>query len=192
MNSPEFLSIPTFLAELGTIATKIGVVIPWFFSHGIKITSILLSAFLINRFLQVLIEKIVKRTVEKRVDELENKKRADTLISIFGGTLNFIIWIAALLMILPEFGVNIAPILAGVGLLGLAVGMGARDIISDFISGIFILLEDQYRIGDEVKITGIEGRVSEITLRRTTIRSEDNVFHSIPNSQIKVVAKKSK
>lgn len=192
MNSPEFLSIPTFLAELGTIATKIGVVIPWFFSHGIKIASILLSAFLINRFLQVLIEKIVKRTVEKRVDELENKKRADTLISIFGGTLNFIIWIAALLMILPEFGVNIAPILAGVGLLGLAVGMGARDIISDFISGIFILLEDQYRIGDEVKITGIEGRVSEITLRRTTIRSEDNVFHSIPNSQIKVVAKKSK
>ena len=119
-------------------------------------------------------------------------KRAKTLISIFGGSLKFIIWIVAFLMILPEFGINIAPILAGIGLLGLAVGMAARDIISDFISGLFILLEDQYCIGDKVKVSGIEGIVQEITLRRTILRNGEGVFYSIPNSQIKIVAKNLK
>ncbi|MDP1538616.1 MAG: mechanosensitive ion channel, partial [bacterium] len=92
----------------------------------------------------------------------------------------------------PELGVNIAPILAGLGLMGLAVGMAARDIISDFISGLFILLEGQYYVDDKVKISGIEGVVKEITLRRTIIRDDTGVLHSFPNSQIKLVSKKEK
>jgi len=166
--------------------------IPWSLSRGIKIVLILVVALFVNRFLQVFVEKIIKRMVESKLNGVTQKKRAETLISIFGGTLKFMIWIIALLVILPEFGIDIAPILAGVGLMGLAVGMGARDIISDFISGLFILLEDQYHIGDQVKIAGIEGEVQEITLRRTIIKDGEDVFHSIPNSQIKVVAKKSK
>ena len=96
------------------------------------------------------------------------------------------------MMILPEFGVNVAPILAGVGLIGLAVGMAARDIISDFISGLFILLEDQYRVGDAVKLAGIEGTIEEITLRKTILKNSEGTRYSIPNSQIKIVAIKQK
>lgn len=163
--------------------------IPWLLSHGIKIVLILVATFLINRFLKAFIERAVKKQIKDKVQEAERKK-AETLISIFEGTFKFIIWIVALLMILPEFGVNITPILAGVGLMGLAVGMAARGIISDFIAGLFLLLENQYNIGDKVKIAGIEGEVKEITLRRTILKDGEGVFHSIPNSQIKVVSKK--
>ncbi|MDI6602846.1 MAG: mechanosensitive ion channel [Patescibacteria group bacterium] len=164
--------------------------ISWLTSRGIKILFILIGAYLVNRFLQIFIEKIIQRGLADRMSE-ERKKRVETLVSIFSGTLRFVIYIIALLMILPEFGINIAPILAGLGLAGLAVGMAAKDIISDFISGIFIILENQYQIGDKVKIVGIEGKVKEISLRRTVIVDENNFSHSIPNSQIKLVSKKA-
>ncbi len=163
--------------------------IPWFLSNGIKVVVILVAAIVVDRFFKVFIKKVINKQIRDRVDG-ERKKRAKTLISVFGGTIKFIVWITAFLMILPEFGVNIAPILAGLGLLGLAVGMAARDIISDFISGLFILLEGQYHVGDRVKIAGLEGKVKEITLRRTTIEDEAGSVHSIPNGQIKSVTKK--
>jgi len=164
--------------------------IPWLTSRGIKILFILIGTYLVNRFLQIFIGKIIQRNLVDRMSE-ERKKRVETLVSIFGGTLRFVIYIIALLMILPEFGINIAPILAGLGLVGLAIGMAARDIISDFISGIFIILENQYQIGDKVKIVDIEGKVKEISLRRAVIVDENNISHSIPNSQIKLVSKKA-
>jgi len=163
---------------------------PWLTSHAIKIISILIGAYLLNRFLQIFIGKIIQKHLADKISE-ERKKRVETLISILAGTLRFVIYIIAILMILPEFGINIAPILAGLGLAGLAVGMAARDIISDFISGIFIVLENQYQIGDKVKIAGIEGKVKEMTLRRTIIIDENKICHSFPNSQIKLVSKKA-
>lgn len=162
---------------------------PWFLSSGIKIIVILAAVIVINQFFRVFIEKVINKQIKDRMDG-EREKRTKTLISVFGGTLKFIIWITAFLMILPEFGINIAPILAGLGLVGLAVGMAARDIISDFISGLFILLEGQYHIGDKVKIAGLEGKVKEITLRRTIIEDEAGLVHSVPNGQIKAVTKK--
>jgi small conductance mechanosensitive channel len=162
---------------------------PWLLSSGIKIVFILISALLIHWFFKVFIDKAVKKIIGEKIGEAENK-RAKTLISIFGGTAKFIIGIIAILMILPEFGVNIGALLAGVGLLGLAVGMASKEIISDFLSGFFILLENQFQVGDKVKIAGIEGEVKEITLRRTIIKDEKGLLHAIPNSQIKVVAKK--
>jgi small conductance mechanosensitive channel len=163
----------------------------WFLSHGIKVVVILVAAVLINRFLKTFIRKAVKRKIKDSMPEAEERKRIETLIGVFEGTFKFIIWVVAVLMILPEFGVNIAPILAGVGVLGLAVGMAAQNIISDFISGIFIILEDQYHIGDTIKIAGVEGTVKEITLRRTIIKDKEGVFHSVPNSKITVVSRKS-
>lgn len=165
--------------------------IAWFSSHGIKIILILIAAHFVNRVLRVFIEKAIKRAITDKLDGA-GRKRAETLIGVLGGTLKFIIWAVALLTILPEFGINIAPILAGVGLMGLAVGMASKDIISDFISGLFILLENQYQIGDKVKIAGIEGIIEEITLRRTILKDSEGVLHYIPNSQIKGVAKKLK
>jgi len=157
--------------------------------YGIKIICILIVAFLSNRFLRVFIERIIKKRIGDKIKAIQ-RKRIETLTGILGTTLKFTIWITAFLMILPEFGINIAPILAGAGLIGLAVGMASKDIISSFISGLFIILEDQYNIGDRVKIAGIEGEVKEITLRKTIIKDEKGVFHFIPNNQVKTVSKK--
>lgn len=167
--------------------------IPWFLSRGIRVALILIVAYFINRFLRVFVEKAINRLITGRIDGEDQQKRAHTLISIFTGTLKFIISILALLMVLPEFGINIAPILAGIGVMGLAVGMAAQNVIADFIAGIFILLEDQYRIGDKIEVAGIagvKGEVIELTLRRTTLRDDNGNFHSIPNSQIKTVTKR--
>ncbi|MDP3995698.1 MAG: mechanosensitive ion channel [bacterium] len=165
--------------------------INWSLSDGIKVVLILLVAFFVSRFLKILIGRGIGGYVKNKING-ERKKRAKTLISVFSGTLSFIVWAVAILMILPEFGLNIAPVLAGLGLVGLAIGMAARDIIADFISGLFILLEGQYFVGDEVKIAGIEGEVKEITLRRTILRDESGILHSFPNSQIKLVSRKEK
>lgn len=164
---------------------------PWFFSHGVRIVLILLGSFLLNAALQGLLKKAIKKQIISRLDG-GRKKRLETLVSVLGGTTRFVIYIAAILMVLSELGVNIAPILAGLGVAGLAVGMAARDVISDFIAGFFIILESQYELGDRVKIAGIEGEVKEITLRRTIIHDESELSHSIPNSQIKLVSRKIK
>lgn len=154
--------------------------------RGIKIVFILLAAFILNYFFRIFLERFLKGRKIKI-----GHKKIETLIVVFGGTLRFIIWSVVLLMILPEFGVNIAPILTSLGLVGLAVGMAAREIIADFISGLFILLDDQFSVGDKIQISGLEGRVREITLRKTVIEDKEGNFHFIPNSQIKIVTKKS-
>jgi len=162
----------------------------WFLAHGIKIIIILIAANLINRFSKTIIKKTIEKQVQDNIPEQEKRKRTETLIAVFEGTLKFIVWVVALLMILPEFGLEIAPILASVGVMGLAVGMAAKDIISDFIAGLFIILENQYYIGEEIKVSGVEGKVKEITLRKTVIESSDGSIHSIPNSKVAVVSKK--
>ena len=164
--------------------------IPWFLSHGVKIVFILIVAFLVNQFLKIFVKKAVRKMIGDDMEE-SKRKRTETLISIFGGTLSFAVSIIALLMIFSEFGVNIGPLLAGAGLIGLAVGMASKEIVSDFLSGLFIILEDQYRVGDEIKIAGVEGKVLEITLRRTIIKDEGGLVHSIANGQIKTVAKRT-
>ena len=162
----------------------------WILAHGIRIIFILITANLINHFLRTVIRKAIESQIQNKISEQEKRKRIETLIAVFEGTLKFIVWVVALLMILPELGLEIAPILAGLGVAGLAVGMAARDIVSDFIAGLFIILEDQYHIGDEIKIANIEGKVREITLRRTIIESNDGSLHSIPNNKITIVSKK--
>ncbi len=162
----------------------------WFVLHGVKVFLILFVAIVINRFLKTFIEKAVKKRIRDSIPAEEERKRIETLVTVFEGTFKFILWIVAILMIMPEFGLDITPILAGVGVAGLAVGMAARDIVSDFIAGLFIILENQYHLGDEVKIAGLEGEVKEITLRRTIIQDKEGNFHSIPNSKITIVSKK--
>ena len=163
--------------------------IQWFLAHGLKIIGIIVGAVLVNWFLKTLITNFIKDTIKAKISEETKKKRAATLISSFYGTAHFIVIIVALLAILSELGINITPILASLGVAGLAVSMAAKDIIADFISGLFILLEGQFYVGDKVKIADIEGVVQEFTLRKTIIRDSQGVLHIIPNSQIKIVAK---
>jgi small conductance mechanosensitive channel len=154
----------------------------------VRIITIILVAFLVNKSIQYLI----KRTLSKELKLYKSKrKRAETLIVVFGGTTNFLVSIIAILLILSELGINITALLAGIGVLSLAIGMASREIIADFIAGVFIIIEEQYSIGDWVKIGAVEGIVKEITLRKTIIEDDNKIMHSIPNGQIKVVAKKS-
>jgi len=119
-------------------------------------------------------------------DETEITKRADTLSSILIKIVGIVILIIALITILPEFGVNIATLLAGIGVGGLAIAFAAQNLVRDYISGFFIILEDQYRIGDVVAIAGVAGAVEEIGLRRTVLRDVDGNVHSVPNGKVEL------
>jgi small conductance mechanosensitive channel len=96
--------------------------------------------------------------------------------------------VVALFMILSELGIDIGPLLAGAGVIGIAVGFGAQSLIKDLLGGMFILIEDQYNKGDVVKIAGIAGLVEEVNLRRTVLRDLEGIVHSIPNGQITTVS----
>lgn len=149
-----------------------------------KIGSIIIMAFAGNYLLQRIIAKEIYRKIQG-----SHKERIKTLVTVFSGTVRFLISILALLLILPEFGINIAALLAGISVFGLAISLAAQNIVTDFLSGVFIILEDQYIIGDKVKVAGIEGVVKEMSLRRTIIEDEQGTVHYIPNGQIKGVAK---
>jgi small conductance mechanosensitive channel len=104
------------------------------------------------------------------------------LVSVIG----IVIVLLAILTILPEFGVNIATLIAGLGVGGLAIAFAAQNLVRDFITGFFILLEDQYRVGDVVTISGISGVVEELGLRRTILRDLDGIVHSVPNGKVEI------
>ncbi len=163
--------------------------ISWFISHGIKIIIILFVAWLAVRISKAFISRLIKTLIEKSREIVKDAKtqeqRAKTLSKIFIYSLKIAIWTIAILMILPEFGVNVAPLLAGAGLVGLAIGMGARNLIQDYLSGLFILFEDQYRVGEEVEIGGRKGKVVDLALRQTVIKDSQGAIHYISNGQIK-------
>ncbi len=146
----------------------------------------------------VIVQNITKRTAGRvlkiaadrhRGEEKEEfEQRIDTISSVIAATIGAIIWATAGFMILSELDINITPILTGAGIAGLAVGFGAQNLVRDIISGVFIIIENQYTKGDVIKVAGLEGLVQEINLRRTVLRDLDGVVHSIPNGEIKVAS----
>lgn len=169
-------------------------VIPWLMTHGTKMLAIAIVAFVLN----IILSRIIRRAViiavvpDKNMSPEAEVKRENTLIRIFNGTLAVVITIMASLMILKEAGLDIAPILAGAGIVGLAVGFGGQYLIRDIITGLFIILENQYRIGDVINIDGIGGSVEDISLRKTTLRNLDGTVHHIPHGVISKVSNLSK
>lgn len=163
----------------------------WLLKSGPKILLILIFALFFQSLSKRVLQKVIAKRLKIKLLTEEKKRVIETIIVALGGTLRFLIWILAILMILPEFGINPLPILSALGIMGLAVSMAVRDIISDFISGIFILLEGQYYVGDEIKVNEIEGKVKEFTLRKTVIQDKEGNLYFIPNNQIKIVIKKS-
>ena len=169
-------------------------IIPWLLSHGIKILFITIGTYILNRFLKHTIEKIVRTAVvsDKYLSKEAEEKREDTLIRIFTWSSRIIILFIATLMILQEIGISIAPVLAGAGIIGIAVGFGGQYLIKDIISGFLIILENQYRIGDVVDFDGTSGLVEDINLRKTVLRDLDGTVHHIPHGEIKKVSNLSK
>ena len=169
-------------------------IIPWLLNHGIRIVFIAVFAYILIRILNKFIERAVRLAVvaDSQISPDSEKKREETLIHIFKFTIKVVIWIIAGLMILEEFGVQIAPILAAAGIVGIAFGFGGQYLIKDIISGLFIILENQYRIGDIVAFDKVSGLVENITLRKTTLRDMDGTVHHIPHGEVKTVSNYSK
>ena len=169
-------------------------VIPWILTSGIKIIFIIIGAFILNKIVGGFIQKAVRIAV--RPDGISSQeaeeKRENTLIQIFNTTARIALLIITSLMVLEEFGVEIAPILAAAGIVGLAFGFGGQYLIRDIISGLFIILENQYRVGDIVSFDNASGTVQEISLRKTTLRDLDGTVHHIPHGEIKKVSNLSK
>ena len=160
----------------------------WLLEHGILILVIIVISYLVYRFLKIMIPEIVERSVRvrgkgRRARE-ELAKRSRTLSGLLTNIIGVIIVIVALFMVLSEVGVDITPLLAGAGVVGIAIGFGAQSLIRDILNGLFILLEDQYNRGDVVQIAGIWGLVEEVNLRRTVLRDLDGTVHSIPNGEV--------
>ncbi len=163
----------------------------WLGSHGVRILIILLMSgafyLVLRRFVPRAVKVHVARTMKKK-RKTEIEKRATTLSRVLVTTGVILIAIAALFMILSEVGINITPVVAGFGIAGIAIGFGAQSLVKDFIAGIFILIENQYSVGDVVRIADIAGIVEEINLRRTILRDLDGIVHSVPNGEIKVAS----
>jgi len=161
----------------------------WFRSTGIRVIVIVAIAVAVYLICRPIIRSVIKRIVSHRMageDETEIQQRTDTLSSILVKIAGILILIIAVITILPEFGVNITTLIAFIGVGGLAIAFAAQSLIKDFISGFFILLEDQYGIGDVVSIAGIAGVVEDITLRRTVLRDLDANVHSVPNGKVEL------
>ena len=114
-------------------------------------------------------------------------ERARTTGSVLNSILKAIIWIIAIGMILGEFGFNLGPVIASAGVIGVAIGLGAQTLVRDILSGIFMLIEDQYGVGDQIKVLEIEGVVEKVGLRITTIRDKDDVLWYVRNGEILVI-----
>ena len=165
----------------------------WIFTHGLKILIIALVAYFIYAFVLNFLEKVVYRTLRLKIisKDLE-EKRAATLIRVIKMTLRVLILTIAIVTIFSEIGINIAPVLAAAGVLGLAIGFGSQFLIRDIVSGLFIILENQYRVGDTISIDNITGVVEDLNLRLTIIKDEKGAVYYIPNGEIKKVANLSK
>jgi len=157
----------------------------------LRIAVILLLAWLVATLLRRAI-RLLRSRIEARIDDREALKRAETLTRVFKYIVTVVITLVAGMMVLSELGVSLAPILGAAGIVGVAVGFGAQSLVKDFVSGFFILFEDQIRTGDVVRIASHSGLVEEITLRHTRLRDYEGNVHYVPNGMIDSVVNMSR
>ncbi|MFW6257741.1 MAG: mechanosensitive ion channel family protein, partial [Prolixibacteraceae bacterium] len=158
---------------------------------------IIVVLFILSRFIKFALKKLkntlIIRAEKKEKDTIaETEKRITTLIGIIGGVVSIFLWAVFLMVALKKFGIEIAPILASAGIVGVAVGFGAQELVRDFFSGFFILLEDQVRAGDVAIINGTGGVVEKIELRTITLRDFSGVVHIFQNGKINTMANMTK
>jgi len=156
--------------------------------NAVRIVLILAAAFVLTKVARALIHRVEMLVEDADPDSLSDReKRARTLGRILRQGVTIGIWTLASVTILSELGVAIGPLVAGAGIAGLAVGFGAQALVKDVISGFFMLLEDQFRVGDVITIAGASGVVEAINLRTTVLRDGEGHVHVVPNGTIGVV-----
>ena len=165
----------------------------WLTTSGIKIIGILITLIILSQMSKWIVKWLERFIREKDpLQAVEARKRAQTLGKILRHALLTVIAFIAVLMILGELGIQLGPLLATAGIGAVALGFGAQSLVRDVISGFFIILEDQYRIGDAINVAGVSGLVESVSLRKTVLRDLEGSVHTIPNGEIKVVTNLSK
>lgn len=164
----------------------------WVVAHtqnAFRIALILLLAWLVSRILRSIIKRVetMSDDGDDSLSSSDLEKRAKTISRILRQVASVTVWSVTIMLVLGEFGVDLKPILAGAGILGLAAGFGAQTLVKDVITGFFILLENQMRVGDTITAAGCTGVVETVNLRTTVLRDTDGTTHIIPNSAITVV-----
>ena len=155
---------------------------------GLRLLGILIGAVVLIWLLRVLTRRLVQlATTESRAAVL-HEQQTRTLAGILYSAGTAVILTVAVLLALPEFGINVTPIAAAAGLASLAVGFGAQHLVRDLINGFFIVFEDQYAVGEMIRIGEMTGRVEHLTLRRTVVRDVRGALVTIPNGEIRQVA----
>src|SRR6266540_1189146 len=160
-----------------------------------KIAAITIAAIAAYGALRIGIRVGVRHVVERRRADLtdslaatELERRVTTLAGLALRIAGAVIAVIGVLMVLSEFEIDIGPAIAGLGVVGIAVGFGAQALVRDWLAGVFIVLENQYNLGDAVRIAGVSGVVEELSLRRTMLRDADGTVHVVPNGQIIVAS----
>jgi small conductance mechanosensitive channel len=179
---------------------------PWsditetFRAQGVQVLIIIIAAFIVIRIARLAVHGIIKALIDREATEgtaqelsaIEVTKRMETLDKLGGNVIRAFVIAIALLMILGEFGLNIGPAVAGLGVVGIAVGFGTQSLIRDYMNGCLILIENQFSRGDVVTIAGVTGTVEDFSLRRTTLRDLDGVVHTVPNGAISVASNRTR
>ena len=167
----------------------------WLFDSGLRIGLILGVTYVVVRAIAAMtarFEAMLRRDTATGIDALEHVKRARTLGGLVQRVLTIVVVSIGALMILRELRVDITPILTGAGIVGLAVGFGAQTLVRDIISGFFVILENQVRVGDVAVINGTGGLVEAINLRTIVLRDFEGVVHIFPNGSVTTLANKTK
>jgi len=160
----------------------------------LDIAVIVIIAIVVIHVLSGVINNLLKRAVRKDMypSATDRDKRLKTLRGIFNAVIRFTVWIIAGFMILDAMGINTAPLIASAGILGVALGFGTQSLVKDFVSGLFIIVENQYRVGDYIEVQNVSGTVEDISMRTTILRDIDGSVHTVPNGAIIVSTNRTK
>jgi moderate conductance mechanosensitive channel len=160
--------------------------------NALHLLGIFVIALVLNRVLRAVTNLVIKQASSQARAEQIREQQTRTLAGVLYGAASKIVWGVALLTALPEFGINVTPVAALAGLASLALGFGAQTLVRDVITGFYIVLEDQYVVGDTIQVADYVGRVEHLTLRRTVIRDARGALVTIGNGEIRTVSNLSR
>ena len=163
--------------------------VAWTRDRAPKLIVILLLAFVFVRVLGAITRRVVAFAERRAPDGIQRAQQVRTVAEVIrSGGVFLIVFFTLMAALKDGFNINIEPLLASAGIVGLAIGFGAQTLVKDVINGFFILVENQFQVGDVVRISGVSGKVEEITMRRTVLRDGDGTLHIIPNGAIQLVS----
>lgn len=210
-SEPKFVCEQVFEATGGNEALT--QIVDWLIGRPLSVLATVIVAWIATRIAQRYVRRLVKRIVAPDRDATVRRlakigidnpasligtepvprrdARATSISDVVGSTITAVIWVIAFILVLGEFGFDLGPFIAGAGIAGVALGFGAQSLVKDCIAGLFMLVEDQYGIGDIVDLGEAIGEVEQVTLRTTVLRSLDGTVWHVPNGEVQRVGNKS-